>query len=104
MTVVTSDGQKILDIGSLAPDPVAAIEPTIEPTAFYVPNITVGDMVFYTGKTSGKKREYMVGWAGECNKTGKPKLGLHCYGLCGKLFFVEESAVEQAPMKFHSPV
>ena len=66
--------------------------------------LQVGDVVFYTGRTSGKKREYMIGWSGECNKTGKPKLGLHCYGLHGRLFFVEESAVEHVPMKFHSPV
>ena len=113
MTVVTSDGVKILDIGSLAPDsPVVVEENPIEPAVPYgwtkleleTPNIAAGDMVFYTGRTSGKKREYMVGWAGECNKTGKPKLGLHRYGLYGKLFFVEESAVERVPMKFHSPV
>lgn len=115
MTVVTSDGVKVLNIGSLSPDsPTVVEEKPIEPAVHHgwqqldleTPKIAVGDMVFYTGKTSGKKREYMVGWAGECNRTGKPKLGLHCHGLHGRLFFVEESAVERVPMEFefHSPV
>ncbi len=110
MTVVTSDGVKILDIGSLAPDVVTEVVAEVEPPFTFdqldsePAKLQVGDVVFYTGRTSGKKRKYMIGWSGECKKTGKPKLGLHCHGLHGRLFFIEESAVERVPMEFHSPV
>jgi len=54
--------------------------------------IRKGDLVLYTGKTSGKTKEYLVKWAGIDRDGVTPRVGLPMYGKAGKLFFVDASA------------
>jgi hypothetical protein len=71
---------------------VAEVEQPTPPSSA----IRKGDLVLYTGKTSGKTKEYLVKWAGLDRDGVTPRLGLPMYGKAGKLFFVNADAVRRS--------